>query len=77
MGPSFQSLPGQPYIGEGKAYYRFIALSVGAPSVCPVYRANSKTERKGKRKWNHRWSRTPTAVSMQSIFARVHSQSGI
>ena len=28
-------------------------------------------------KWHYRKSRTPTAVSMQSICARVHSQSGV
>jgi len=37
----------------------------------------NKMKRKVKMKWHYRKSRAQTAVSMQSICARVHSQWGV
>jgi len=42
-----------------------------------VYTKYTHVTKKNKMKWHYGKSRAPTAVSMQSICARVHSQSGV
>jgi len=42
-----------------------------------VHEVHIKNKNKLKLKWNYRLFCTPTAVSMQSICARVHSHPGV